>query len=126
LDKYGTLSQLPGVRIIAVPTDGGRPSLSAVLADLGQRRVTHLLVEAGPRLGRSFLSSHTADRVWVFQSPNSLGDANAPNSYPVSYPPIRSLDLDRDTLTEYLNRRSRVFFAPEPSADFVLAAEQNS
>jgi len=86
--------------------------------------MTHLMVEAGPRLQRSFLSQKLADRIWIFQSPKSLnGDPEAPNAFPISYPAIASVQLDGDTLTEYLNPRSSVYFAPDCSADFVLAQE---
>jgi hypothetical protein len=33
-----------------------------------------------------------------------------------------TIDLGGDTLTEYLNPGSAVFFAAEPSADFVLGS----
>ena len=40
---------------------------------------------------------------------------------PSEYLEVGTLGLDGDRLTEYLNTRSPAFFAPVPSADFVLA-----
>ena len=113
-----------GAELVTVETaSSGRLSLSSVLADLGARRLTHLLVESGPRLSRGFITERLADRVWVFRSPKTLGDApDAPNAFEMKYPAVGSLDLAGDTLTEYLNPASGVFFASERSADFVLAA----
>ena len=112
-----------GAELVRIETEPGslRLKIPAILAELGRRGVTHLMVEAGPRLGKSFLTAHAADRVWVFRSPMVLDDAEAPNAWEVRYPPAGSIDLDGDTLTEYLNPRSAVFFANAPSADFVLA-----
>jgi diaminohydroxyphosphoribosylaminopyrimidine deaminase / 5-amino-6-(5-phosphoribosylamino)uracil reductase len=112
-----------GAELVRIETEPGslRLKIPAILAELGRRGVTHLMVEAGPRLGKSFLTAHAADRIWVFRSPTALDDAEAPNAWQVRYPPAGSIDLDGDTLTEYFNPRSDVFFANTPSADFVLA-----
>jgi len=127
IEPSTVLSLIPGVRMVPVDHEGESRflSLPAVFADLAHRGVTHLLVEAGPRMGRSFLSQRAADRVWVFESPRSVGDPEAPYSFPVKHPAVATLDLAGDTLTEYLNTMSPVYFAREPSADFVLAAEQH-
>ena len=42
----------------------------------------------------------------------------------IDYPTTGEFAVDADdTLSEYLNPNSPVFFAPEPSADLVLAAD---
>jgi diaminohydroxyphosphoribosylaminopyrimidine deaminase/5-amino-6-(5-phosphoribosylamino)uracil reductase len=84
----------------------------------------HFLVEPGPTLARSLLPS--ADRLWVFRSPSRIdGGPSAPRAaaIPDHYIPVATLNLAGDILTEYLNTQSPAFFAPVPSADFVLAQE---
>src|SRR5205814_2966671 len=99
-----------------------------VLADLHARGVVHLLAEPGPTLTRFFLARGQADRVWVFQSNNDIEEDGAlPISAapPVNYPLTGGFAVDaNDTLTEYLNPASHVFFAPESSADFVLSQDR--
>jgi hypothetical protein len=58
----------------------------------------------------------------VFHSPKTIGASDVMSAPQVDYPPTGSLDLAGDTLTESLNPASPVFFAAEPSADFVLVA----
>jgi diaminohydroxyphosphoribosylaminopyrimidine deaminase / 5-amino-6-(5-phosphoribosylamino)uracil reductase len=114
-----------GVGIVPVgATDEGFVSLQGVLSDLHARDVTHLLVEPGPVVAESFFREQLADRMWVFRAPRRLDDPSARSA--AAMPAMRStgtLDLAGDTLTEYLNPASPVFFAAEPSADFVLARE---
>jgi diaminohydroxyphosphoribosylaminopyrimidine deaminase/5-amino-6-(5-phosphoribosylamino)uracil reductase len=85
--------------------------------------ITHLLVEPGPTLARSFFEAGLADRVWVFRSPDAVNDPTAPAAAPVPYPPAAQRSVGRDTLTEYLNPAGDPAFAAVPSADFVLAGE---
>ena len=85
------------------------------------QNVTHLLVEPGPTLARAFLASRLADRVWVFDSPKELRQPGAPAAEIIDYPPIASVQLDGDTLTEYLNPASEVYFASTESADLAMA-----
>lgn len=115
-----------GVDIQAVPADdGGRLSLPWVLRDLGSHEATHLMVEPGPTLARSLIGRQLADRIWVFRSPHEIPTAEgfaASTAPDVPFAVASELDLNGDRLTEYLNPASPVFFAAEPSADFVLAA----
>jgi diaminohydroxyphosphoribosylaminopyrimidine deaminase/5-amino-6-(5-phosphoribosylamino)uracil reductase len=101
----------------------GALSLSHMLDDLGSRGVTHLLVEAGPTLGSSFLRHGLADRVWVFRSTKRIDDATAPDAPAISLPTTGEIYLAGDRLAEYLNTSSPVFYALEKSADFLLAAK---
>ena len=113
-----------GVDVVPLPDRDAHFSFADVLADLHARGVVHLLVEPGPTLARSLLERGQADRVWVFRSRNTLDEAGAlaaPSAPPVDYPTTGAFAVDADdTLTEFLNPASPVFFAPEPSADFVL------
>jgi diaminohydroxyphosphoribosylaminopyrimidine deaminase/5-amino-6-(5-phosphoribosylamino)uracil reductase len=118
--------------VIEMPdSESGGLSLSAILRDLNGRRtakhfgrpVTQILVEPGPTLAGSFFRENLVDRVWVFRSPNAFNDAGAPAAarVPEHYALTGESRVDGDTLTEYLNPRSPVFFAAEASADLVLA-----
>ena len=113
-----------GVEVVPLPDHNGHFSFLDVLHDLHGRSVTHLLVEPGPTLTRYFLSRGQADRVGVFRSsmtidePGGLAISSAPL---IDYPVTGEVAVDAaDTLTEYLNPASDVFFAPEASADFEL------
>jgi len=100
----------------------GHLCLPAILSDLHQRGVTHLLVEPGPRLAAGFLRQNLADRLWLFRAPNRMNDDTAPAAITVPFPPIAATEIDGDLLTEHLNPQSDVFYASCASADF-LATE---
>jgi diaminohydroxyphosphoribosylaminopyrimidine deaminase/5-amino-6-(5-phosphoribosylamino)uracil reductase len=103
-------------------------NLQNLLAELGKQGMTHILVETGPTLAKSFIEQNLADRVWVIRSPNRVDDAAAPAAalLPPDYVPSSEIDLKGDTLAEYLNPASVVFFAPEPSADFLQSAQKSN
>ena len=93
----------------------------------GDRRAMHILIEPGPTLARAIFERclGTPDSLWVFQSLSveAPGGVDAP-SIPHHFLPVATLNLAGDVLTEYLNTQSPAFFAPVPSADFVLAQEE--
>jgi len=66
-----------GVEIVLFPTKGGRIDLKALLAYLGQKEVTGLLVEGGAEIFSSFLSEGLADRLWLFYAPILIGGQSA-------------------------------------------------
>ena len=111
-----------GVTVTAMPVDAaGKIDLQAVLYHLGRTGMTHLLVEPGPTLARSFLSRRNlADRVWVFRSPNPVADPLAIAAPHVGYPASGQARHGPDVLTEYLNPDSDAFFSLDPSPDLVL------
>jgi riboflavin biosynthesis pyrimidine reductase len=83
-----------------------------------------LLVEPGPTLAAGFFAEpERVDRLWVFRSSKVAGDPTAPAAaeIPAYFVESGRVELDGDTLTEYLNPRSPVYFANAPSADLVLA-----
>lgn len=110
-----------GLQPIEVNPDG-HLSLSGCIRAIGAGR-SHLLVEPGPTLARSFFETGWVDRVWLFRSPKPIADPTAPAAaaVPSHYIKVGEVALEGDVLTEYLNPRSSVFFAGEPSADLVLA-----
>jgi diaminohydroxyphosphoribosylaminopyrimidine deaminase/5-amino-6-(5-phosphoribosylamino)uracil reductase len=112
-----------GAEVVALKDHDGRFSFADVLANLHARGVTHALVEPGPTLTRYMFARGQADRVWVFRSPRSIDEPAAPSAPDVEYPKAARADVAGDTLAEYLNPHSTAFFAPEPSADFLLATE---
>jgi len=117
----------PGVSGVvgqAVPIgEDRRLALAAVLRELATRyNMTHLLVECGPTLAQSFIDQNLADRVWVIRSALAIGQVAAPTAVEVPYPLTAQVMLDGDTLSEYLNPSSPVFFDKTPSADFLLAS----
>jgi diaminohydroxyphosphoribosylaminopyrimidine deaminase/5-amino-6-(5-phosphoribosylamino)uracil reductase len=58
-----------GAEVLAVPAGHGGVHLPALLAELGRRQWTYLLVEGGERVLRSFLSAELADELAVYVSP---------------------------------------------------------
>lgn len=125
--RAGAYSAELGVKRVNAAPDGGL-DLSEILNDLNNangeidRPITQLLVEPGPTLAGSFFRDNLADRVWVFRSKLKIGNDSAPTAalIPEGYISTGEINLNGDTLTEYLNPRSPVFFAAEPSADLVL------
>jgi diaminohydroxyphosphoribosylaminopyrimidine deaminase / 5-amino-6-(5-phosphoribosylamino)uracil reductase len=61
--------------------DGGdHPArLDALLAELGRRRLTNVLVEGGGRLLGSFFDAGQIDEVHAFIAPRLVGGADAPS-----------------------------------------------
>jgi diaminohydroxyphosphoribosylaminopyrimidine deaminase/5-amino-6-(5-phosphoribosylamino)uracil reductase len=117
------VAELEAVGLKVIPmreASPGRLSLDDVLFDLDDKG-QHVLIEAGPTLAKNFFEESLCDRVWVIRSPNAIEDSTAPSApvVPATYVRTAEVNLDGDILTEYLNPKSPVFFAPEPSADVV-------
>jgi diaminohydroxyphosphoribosylaminopyrimidine deaminase / 5-amino-6-(5-phosphoribosylamino)uracil reductase len=55
-----------GVAVVAVEASEAGVSLRAVLADLGRRGLSRVLVEGGPRVLQSLLADRLADRLMIF------------------------------------------------------------
>jgi diaminohydroxyphosphoribosylaminopyrimidine deaminase/5-amino-6-(5-phosphoribosylamino)uracil reductase len=114
-----------GVRlVVADADDDGRISLPRLLARKDFSEITHLLVEPGPTLARSFFDAGAADRVWIIRSQQMVNDLAAPGAVklPARYVQTAEINLDGDVLTEYLDRESDVFFSAVASADAVMAS----
>jgi diaminohydroxyphosphoribosylaminopyrimidine deaminase/5-amino-6-(5-phosphoribosylamino)uracil reductase len=60
------------------PGADGRPEVSALLRELGRRRMTNVLVEGGAEVLGSFLDAHLIDEVHVFIAPRLIGGGTAP------------------------------------------------
>jgi diaminohydroxyphosphoribosylaminopyrimidine deaminase / 5-amino-6-(5-phosphoribosylamino)uracil reductase len=66
-----------GVEVIALPASDNGLSLSTVLANLGERRFTNVLVEGGAGLLGGFLDAKAADEFHVFVAPKLIGGGTA-------------------------------------------------
>lgn len=79
--------QRQGNQVIDAPGTGNRVNLSAVIADLGQRAINELHVEAGPRLSGSLLQADLVDELLIYQAPLLLG----PGRPVADLPPLEEL-----------------------------------
>ncbi|MGH7609414.1 MAG: bifunctional diaminohydroxyphosphoribosylaminopyrimidine deaminase/5-amino-6-(5-phosphoribosylamino)uracil reductase RibD [Candidatus Dormibacteria bacterium] len=70
-----------GAEVLELPEGDGRVSLEALLAELGRRQVTSVLVEGGPTLLGSFLERRLGNRLVAFLAPLLLGGSGAPGPF---------------------------------------------
>jgi diaminohydroxyphosphoribosylaminopyrimidine deaminase / 5-amino-6-(5-phosphoribosylamino)uracil reductase len=63
--------------VVTVPSRSGRPDLKAVLAELGKRQLTSLLVEGGAEVAGSFIEQRLVDKVTFFIAPKIIGGREA-------------------------------------------------
>lgn len=68
-----------GCEVLALPGDSHETRLNELLAELGRRRMTNLLVEGGGRLLGLCLDSGQIDEAHVFIAPRVIGGAGAPS-----------------------------------------------
>jgi riboflavin biosynthesis pyrimidine reductase len=102
-----------GVEVLAVPSDGAKVDLGALLDDLGRRQWTYLLVEGGRKVLESFVLTGLADELFAFVSPRAIADA--PGDLPrfdiaqvaqrLSLVQIERRDFGRDVMVRYRIRR---------------------
>jgi len=91
-----------GVEIVKAARDPrGRPDVGAVLAELGRRGITRLLVEGGAAVHAAFIDRGLADRLEVFRAPIVLGGSgrNAVDA-------LAALDLDEASRFVPVGRRA--------------------
>lgn len=72
-ERFDTFG-LPTVSVVALPGRDGRVDLAAMVADLGQRGLRILHVEAGSTLNGAFLQSGLVDELLIYMGPQLLGD----------------------------------------------------
>jgi diaminohydroxyphosphoribosylaminopyrimidine deaminase/5-amino-6-(5-phosphoribosylamino)uracil reductase len=84
-----------GCEVLALPAESGRPTVSALLNELGRRRMTNILVEGGAAVLGSFLDAAAIDEVHVFIAPRLAGGAEAKT-------PIGGRGVDRIAETLHL------------------------
>jgi diaminohydroxyphosphoribosylaminopyrimidine deaminase/5-amino-6-(5-phosphoribosylamino)uracil reductase len=66
-----------GAEVIGLPAGDGGVSVDAVLAELGRRRMTNVLVEGGAGVLGAFFDANAVDEAWVFVAPKVLGEGAA-------------------------------------------------
>ncbi|MCH8087320.1 MAG: Flp pilus assembly complex ATPase component TadA [Chloroflexi bacterium] len=69
-----------GVEVLVVPRKGPGVDLAALLALLGQRNYTHVLVEGGGTLLGAFFDEGLVDKVVAFVAPAIIGGKDAPSA----------------------------------------------
>jgi diaminohydroxyphosphoribosylaminopyrimidine deaminase/5-amino-6-(5-phosphoribosylamino)uracil reductase len=69
-----------GCEVLRLPAKAGRVVLGALLAELGRRRMTNLLVEGGGQVLGSFFDAGALDEMHVFIAPRLVGGAGAPTA----------------------------------------------
>lgn len=120
-DKVNALLAAGAQVMPVIPASSAGLALGAVLEDLYTRSVTHLLVEGGPTVARSFLAANLADRLWIFHAPTRLDASSAPAAPQADFPLAGHAMIDSDRLEERLNPHSPAFFDLCPSADLMDA-----
>ena len=66
------------VREIAAEPGTSRPSLAAILKELGAMQISSVMIEAGSRINTSFLKAGLVDRLFLFYAPHFLGTQAEP------------------------------------------------
>ena len=66
-----------GCEVLTPPAVNGRTDMKALLAELGRRRMTNVLVEGGAGVLGAFLDAGVIDEVYVFIAPLLAGGAEA-------------------------------------------------
>ncbi len=97
-----TLAGTPA-EVLALPAQGGRVDLTALMQELGRRGVLNVLVEAGGTLVAALLEHRLVDRLLVFVAPKIIGGACAPS-------PIGGAGVARmaDALATSIDRVERI------------------
>jgi diaminohydroxyphosphoribosylaminopyrimidine deaminase/5-amino-6-(5-phosphoribosylamino)uracil reductase len=70
--------QRQGCEVLRLPAADGKSDVAALLAELGRRRFTNVLVEGGGGVFGSLLDAGALDEVHVFVAPLLVGGADAP------------------------------------------------
>jgi diaminohydroxyphosphoribosylaminopyrimidine deaminase/5-amino-6-(5-phosphoribosylamino)uracil reductase len=65
--------QVCGCEVLVLPAADGRPAVGELLAELGRRRFTNVLVEGGAGVFGSFLDARAVDEFHVFIAPRLAG-----------------------------------------------------
>ncbi|MEO8307176.1 MAG: bifunctional diaminohydroxyphosphoribosylaminopyrimidine deaminase/5-amino-6-(5-phosphoribosylamino)uracil reductase RibD [Pseudomonadota bacterium] len=77
------------VEVQTLPAKDGRPDLLQVLANLGQRGINEIWVEAGPTLAGAFVTAKLFDELIVYVAPSLLGQGALPL---LDLPPLAKLE----------------------------------
>src|SRR5439155_8684965 len=75
LEGQGAELRGAGCEVLELPAVRDRPSVRALLTELGRRRMTNLLVEGGAEVFGSFCDERLIDEFHVFVAPKLIGGA---------------------------------------------------
>jgi len=95
-----TLNEL-NVEVLSLPADkDGLVPLPALLDNFGRRQWTHLLIEGGETVLRSFIDQGLADELGVYVAPTQVGDVDEslPHLDVAPLPVVSSLAPDEQTI----------------------------
>ncbi len=106
-----------GAEVVRVPLRGGRVDLRAVLAELGRRGLTGVLVEGGPTVHAALLAEGLVDKLYAFLGGCLLGDAAAPG-------PVASLPRPPQAMAEAA--RWRIASVEQVGGDVLVVAYPTS
>ncbi len=67
-----------GVEVLVLPARDGHVSLPDLMAELGKRRMTNVLIEGGGELFASAIRDGVVDKLLVFVAPKLIGGRDAP------------------------------------------------
>src|SRR5216683_390459 len=70
--------QKEGVEVLRIPATGGRMDLNAALTELGRREILSVLLEAGPTLNGTALSTGVVHKLMLFYAPKFAGETGVP------------------------------------------------
>lgn len=76
-DLAKRLEGLAGIEVMGVPESGGHLDLAALLAALGARGITRVLIEAGPDLANAIAAAGLCDELVLLTGPASAGQGLA-------------------------------------------------
>lgn len=120
-----------GVELLPLPSGPTGLDLRALLAELGRRRMTRLLVEGGPTVLQSFLSQGLADELWRFVSPDLAAPQPSHAPAPVVAPDRPSpADLPAGpehtgrAVSPQLSKLPRLTYDPATDGRFVLRSAE--
>lgn len=85
-----------GVEVIRAKAKTGRIDLSSVLAELGQREILSVLLEAGPAMNGAALAAGVVHKLFLFYAPKIAGE----NRVPFALTPKLNLAALRNVRTE--------------------------
>jgi diaminohydroxyphosphoribosylaminopyrimidine deaminase/5-amino-6-(5-phosphoribosylamino)uracil reductase len=80
--------ELPSAKLLSCPHHATGLGLAVVLAELAQREVNEVQVEAGARLAGAFVHANLADEILLYVNPSVLGDTARPM---LELPPLAAL-----------------------------------
>ncbi|MFM9058004.1 MAG: bifunctional diaminohydroxyphosphoribosylaminopyrimidine deaminase/5-amino-6-(5-phosphoribosylamino)uracil reductase RibD [Planctomycetaceae bacterium] len=98
-----------GCEVWRSPAAAPAGRLRDLLAELGRRQLTNLLVEGGPQVFRTLFNAGLADETWAFVAPREAGGVPDPSATLPPPPPVDVVEVGHpggDTLTRGLVRRA--------------------